>query len=72
MPQAVSLLTWMRNCYKEVSTTHQVLQDISLHFLHVLCRHLLHFFVFIFLLPTFFNFPKTSWPLNIPACLVPF
>lgn len=24
MPQPISLLTWMRNCYKEISTTHQV------------------------------------------------
>ena len=72
MPQPISLLTLMRNFYKEMSTTHQVLQDISLHFLHVLCRRLLHFFVFIFLLPTFFNFPKTSWPVNIPVWFFPF
>jgi hypothetical protein len=72
MPQPVSLLTWMRNCYKEMSTTHQVLQDISHNVLHMPCHCLLPFFVFIFLLATFFHFPKTSWPLNILACLSPF
>ena len=59
MPQPDYLLTWMRNCYKAMSTTHQVLQDISLNFLQIPCCHLFHFFVFVFLLPIpLSTFPK--------------
>jgi hypothetical protein len=60
MPQPFSLLTWMRNCYKEMSTTHQVLQDISHNVLHMPCHHLLPSLCLFSCCLLFFTFPKLN------------